>query len=51
MGAEDRIEELGQEGNRSLGEMLEGPVWDTLLAQKFTNLETPDSSMNIVGFA
>ena len=30
MVAENRIEDLGQEGNRSLGKMLQGPVRDTV---------------------
>jgi len=49
MGAENRNEDVGQEGNRSLGKMLEGPVWDTLLARNFANLEAPDGSMKLAG--
>ena len=34
MGTENRIEDLGQEGNRLLGKMLQGPVWDTVRARQ-----------------
>ena len=47
MGEENRIENLGEEGNRSLGKMLQGPVRDTVWARSFADLETPDGFMNL----
>jgi hypothetical protein len=48
MGAENRVENLGEEGYRSLGKMLQGPVRDTIWARSLADLETPDGSMNLV---
>jgi len=48
MGVENRIEDLGQEGNLSLGKMLEGPVRDTFRTRSLAELETPDCFVNIV---
>ena len=39
MGVENRIEDLGQEGNCSLGNMLQGAVWDTVRARSLADLE------------
>jgi hypothetical protein len=39
MGAENRIEDVGQEGNRSLAKMLQGPVRDTFRARSLADLE------------
>jgi len=50
MGADNRLEDLVQEGNRSLGKMLEGPVQYTVRARNFADLETPDGSVNLVRF-
>ena len=38
MGAEKLIEDLGQEGKRSLGKMLQGPVRDTDQARSLADL-------------
>jgi len=48
MGAENRIEDLGEEGNRKLGKMLQGPVRDTVQAWSLPELETSDGFMYIV---
>ena len=48
VGVENRIEDLRQDGNRSLGKMLQGPVRDTLRAWSLAVLETPDGFMNLV---
>jgi hypothetical protein len=45
---ENRIEDLGQEGCRSLGKMLQGPVWYTVWARSHADLETPDGFMNLI---
>ena len=44
MGAENRIENLGKEGYRSLVNMLQGPVQDTVRARSLADLETPVDS-------
>jgi len=49
MGEEDRVEILGQEGNRSLWEMLQGPVRNTVRARSLADLETPDDFLNSSG--
>ena len=41
MGAENRVEDMGEEGNRSLGKMLQCPVRDTVRARSLADLETP----------
>jgi hypothetical protein len=48
MGEEDRIENLDQKGYRSLWEMLQDPVRDTVRARSLADLETPDGFMNII---
>jgi hypothetical protein len=48
MGEKNRIENLGQEGYRSLGKILQGPVRDTVWARSLAKLETPDSFLNFV---
>ena len=50
MGADNRLEDLVQEGNRSLGKMLEGPVQYTFQARSFADFETPEGSVNLVRF-
>jgi len=42
MGEENRIEDLGQEGYRLLGNMLQGPVRYTVRARGLAELGTPD---------
>jgi hypothetical protein len=49
MGAEDRVEDLDEEGCRSHGKMLQGPVWDTVRAQSLADLKAPDGFQNLVG--
>jgi hypothetical protein len=48
MGEEDRIENLDKEGYRSLWEMLQGPVRDTVRARSLADLDTPDSFLNLL---
>jgi hypothetical protein len=48
MGAENRIENPGQEGYCSLGKMLQGPVRDTVWARNLADLEAPDGFLNLV---
>ena len=45
---EDRIEDQDQEGYRSLWEMLQGPVRDTVRARSLAGFETPDGFLNIL---
>jgi len=40
MSAENRTEELVQEGNRSIGKMLQGPVRDTVRDRSRADLES-----------
>jgi hypothetical protein len=47
MGAENRIQDLGQDRNRSLGKMLQGPVPDTVRDRSFPDLKNPDGFANI----
>ena len=42
MGEENQFENLSQEGYRSLGKMLLGPVRDTVCARSLAELENPD---------
>jgi hypothetical protein len=42
MGEEDRVENLDQEGYRSLLEMLQSPVRDTVRARSLADPETHD---------
>ena len=48
MGEENRIADLGEEGNRSLGKMLQGPVRDTVRVRSLADLENPDGFVNLV---
>ena len=48
MGAENRVEDTGEEGNRSLGKMLQCPVRDTVRARSLADLETTDGCVNLV---
>jgi hypothetical protein len=45
---ENRIENLGQEGYRSLGKMLQSPVRVTVWARSIVNPETADGFVNLV---
>jgi hypothetical protein len=49
MGDEDGIEYQDQEGNRSLWEMLQGPVRDAVRARSLADLESPDGFLNLLG--
>ena len=48
MRAENRLENLGEEGNRSLGKMFQDPVRDTVYARSIADLETPNGFTNLV---
>jgi len=48
IGAENHIEDIGEEGNHSLEKMLQCPVRDTFGARSLTDLETPDGFVNLV---
>jgi len=50
IGEENCVEDLGQEGYRSLGKMLQGPVRDTVWARSLAEMETPDGFVNLVRF-
>ena len=41
MGSENRVEDVGEEGKRSLGKMLQCPI-------RARRLETPDGFVNLV---
>ena len=48
MGAENRVEDMGEEGNRPLGKLLQCPDRDNFAASSLAELETPDGFMNFV---
>jgi hypothetical protein len=48
MGEEERIENLDKKGYRSPWEMLQGPLWDTVRARGFAELETTDGFLNLL---
>jgi hypothetical protein len=48
MGEEDSVENLDQVGYRSLWEMHQGPVRDTVLARSLADLEMPDGLLKLV---
>ena len=48
MGEEHCIEDLDQEGYRSLGKMIQGPVRDTVRARYLVVLETPGGFLDLV---
>ena len=45
---EDSVKNQDQEGYRSLWEMLQSPVRDTVRARRFADLQTPDSFLNLL---
>jgi len=49
MGVENHIEDMGEEGNHSLGKVLQCPVCYTVRAWTLADLETPDGFVNLVG--
>ena len=50
MDEEDCIEEQDKEGYRSLWEMLQSPVRDTVRARSLAGLETPDGFLHLFRF-
>jgi hypothetical protein len=42
------VKDLGEEGYRSLGKMLQGPVLCTVRARSLADFETPDDVLNLV---
>ena len=48
MGAEKRVTNLDQEGYRSLGKILQGPVRDTVRARSLADSETTNGFLNLV---
>jgi len=47
MGERDRVENLDQEGYRSLWRMLQGPVRDTVRARSLADFETIGGFLNL----
>ena len=48
MGEEDPAADHDQEEQRSLYDVLKGPVWDTFRACSLADLETSDGFLNIL---
>ena len=48
MGVENRVEDPGEEGNRSLGKVLQCPILYTVRARNLADLETPVGFVNLV---
>ena len=48
MAAENLFEDMGEEGNCSLGKMLQYPVRDTVRARSLADLQNHDSFVNLV---
>jgi len=48
LGVENRVEGMGEDGNRSLEKMLQCSVRDTVRARSLAKLETPDDFVNLV---
>jgi hypothetical protein len=48
MGAENRVKISDDEGNRSLGKMLQDPVWNIVSFRSRADLETPDVFVNLI---
>jgi len=48
MGAENRFEDTGEEGNRSLGKVLQCPVQYTVRVRSLADFETPNGFVNLV---
>jgi hypothetical protein len=44
----DSVKDLGEEGYRSLGKMLQEPVRYTVRARSLADFETPDDVLNLV---
>ena len=48
MDAENRVEDMGEEENRSLGKILQCPVLDTVRARGLADFDIPDCLVNLV---
>jgi hypothetical protein len=48
MGAENRVKHSGQEGYRSLGKTLQGPIQNTVWARNLTDHETRDDFLSLM---
>jgi hypothetical protein len=48
MGREDRVENRDKNGYRSLENMFQCPVRDTVMARSLTELKTPVGFLNLV---
>ena len=48
MSSENRVEDTGEEGNRSLGKVLQRPIRYTVRARSLADLETPDGFVILV---
>jgi hypothetical protein len=48
MGAKNRVQDMGEEGKRSFGKMLQCPVQYTVRSRSLADLETPDGFVNFV---
>ena len=48
MSADYRVEDMSEEGNRSLGKVLQCPVRETVWARSLADLETRDGCVNLV---
>ena len=48
MGVEKPVEDMGEEGNRTLGKTLQCHVRDTVTAKGLVDLKTPDDFLNLV---
>ena len=45
--SENRIEDTGEEGNRSLGKMLQYPIRYTVRARRLSDFENHDGFVNL----
>ena len=48
MSVENRVEDMGEEGNRSIGKMLQFPVRDTVRTWSLAALDSRDGFMDQV---
>jgi len=51
MGAENRIEDMGEEGNRSLGKMLQDSVLYTVRPRSLAGFKSSDVFVNLASLA
>jgi len=45
---EDRVENVDQDGYRSLWEIFQRPLWETVRARSLADFETPDGFLNLL---